>query len=127
MQSSDPTNEPTTYKRPTTHNPHPHPPQAYLWNRAASEHIRHYGCRAVEGDLVLLPPPASDPTPTEPPDGSGKGKGTGASGGKPRVRALEQAEVEGAKGEELIYEVVLPLPGPGVEMPGHRIGEVRCT
>lgn len=77
--------------------------------------MRLYGCRAVEGDLVLLPPA---PAP---------GKGEGASNKeKPRARALTQAEVEGAKGEGLLYEVVLPLPGPGVEMPGGGVGEVRA-
>lgn len=43
---------------------------------------------------------------------------------RPEVRPLMAADVEGEAGKDLVYQVVLPLPGPGVVLPDNIIGEV---
>ncbi len=46
---------------------------------------------------------------------------------RPQARPLTAAEAEAGAEESgtLMYEVVLPLPGPGVILPANAIGEVR--
>ncbi|MES1918827.1 hypothetical protein MHBO_000727 [Bonamia ostreae] len=83
--------------------------QSYIWNKAASARLKKYGFSPVVGDLVVL----------------GKEQGMAQSSGrktKTLVRSLGKADVD--SGDFSIFDVVLPLPCAGCELPRNEAGEI---
>ncbi|KAJ2779966.1 multisubstrate pseudouridine synthase 7 [Coemansia javaensis] len=97
-----------------------HAYQSYVWNAAASERVRRYGCAGpVPGDLVVPAEgfAATTRRPEPPPSGDGDG------GDEPAYVTPTLVTAENAA-QYTLYDVVLPLPGWGVTYPEHDVRAV---
>ncbi|OHE98746.1 tRNA pseudouridine synthase D [Colletotrichum orchidophilum] len=86
-----------------------HAYQSYVWNHAASHRWRLYGGKVVEGDLVLVDSPTSNPDADEDDDAESSS-----------ARALTASEA--ASGTYTIHDIVLPSPGHSVAYPTNAVG-----
>lgn len=112
-----------------------HAYQSLVWNFAASERIRLYGLKAVEGDLVLISEheQRNGAYSTDEVDQAGEvivlpaidDSSTTATNAHERARALSADEA--ASGRYSVFDIVLPQPGWDVEYPKNAIGEFYET
>lgn len=100
--------------------------QSAVWNAAASHRAARYGLtRAVAGDLVLLSRGEAEQGLGAGDDGSDADRERRRSGAATTARTHVVGEGDARDGTYGIEDVVLPLPGGGVQYPTHDTAKVR--
>ncbi|VVT46377.1 uncharacterized protein SAPINGB_P001183 [Magnusiomyces paraingens] len=101
-----------------------HAYQSYIWNTVASERIKRFGAKIIEGDLVLVDEAEKAAAKAE--QAEEDDEDFGEEDVKPdvfvRARPVTKEEIE--SGKKTIFDVVLPTPGFDIKYPENELKQV---